>query len=125
VEEEEEEVEEVVEEEKGEGGGNQCDRLVTVKAINQGKITEAKAREAVSPMFYTRMRLGEFDPPEINPYSKFTSADADTPQHKALALEAAMKTFVLLKNSAGFLPLNQTIYNSIGVSNACTPRIGL
>ncbi|KAK7108525.1 hypothetical protein V1264_016258 [Littorina saxatilis] len=58
----------------------------------------------VKPLFYTRMRLGEFDPPEMNPYTKLGFNDVLTPDHKALALEAAMKSFVLLKND-GILPL--------------------
>ena len=85
-----------------------------MEAIKQNKLTEAKVREMVSPLFYTRMRLGEFDPPEMNPYSKLSSADVETPDHKALAVEAAMKSFVLLKNN-GLLPLSKTQYTSIGV----------
>lgn len=86
-----------------------------VDAINQGKLTEATVREMVSPLFYTRMRLGEFDPPSMNPYSSLSSADADTQQHKALALEAAIKSFVLLKNTGNFLPLKSAHYSSIGM----------
>ncbi|KAK7108531.1 uncharacterized protein [Littorina saxatilis] len=78
--------------------------LSLVEAIHQNKVSEATVRERVSPLFYTRMRLGEFDPPEMNPYSKLSSADVETPEHKALAVEAAMKSFVLLKNN-GVLPL--------------------
>nr|KAG5694878.1 hypothetical protein BaRGS_029495 [Batillaria attramentaria] len=69
-----------------------------VDAVNAGKLTQAKVQEMVSPLFYTRMRLGEFDPPEMNPYSRLSSADVETDDHKALAVEAAMKSFVLLKN---------------------------
>ena len=84
-------------------------------AISQKKLNESKVREMVAPLFYTRMRLGEFDPPEMNPYSRLSGADVETPEHQALAVEAAMKSFVLLKNS-GILPLNKTIrYSSIGV----------
>nr|KAG5694880.1 hypothetical protein BaRGS_029497 [Batillaria attramentaria] len=75
-----------------------------VDAVNQGKVTEDRVREMVAPLFYTRMRLGEFDPPEMNPYSRLSSADVETDDHKALAVEAAIKSFVLLKND-GVLPL--------------------
>ncbi|XP_025097893.1 LOW QUALITY PROTEIN: probable beta-D-xylosidase 2 [Pomacea canaliculata] len=75
-----------------------------VEAVQQGKLTEQKVREMVAPLFYTRMRLGEFDPPELNPYSNLTSAEVETDDHKGLAVEAALKTFVLLKNN-GVLPL--------------------
>ncbi|KAK7108555.1 hypothetical protein V1264_016280 [Littorina saxatilis] len=83
-----------------------------VEAVKQGRVTEATLRERVRPLFYTRMRLGEFDPPEMNPYSKLTSAVVETPAHKALAVEAAMKSFVLLKNDGG-LPV--TGFGTIGV----------
>ena len=42
---------------------------VPVEAIHQGKLTEAKVREAVRPLFYTRFRLGEFNPPGMSPYT--------------------------------------------------------
>ncbi|KAK7108546.1 uncharacterized protein [Littorina saxatilis] len=84
-----------------------------VQAVTEGKVTEDTVKERVRPLFYTRMRLGEFDPPEMNPYSKLSSADVLTPEHKALALEAAMKSFVLLKNN-GVLPLKQTRFRTYG-----------
>ena len=28
-------------------------------------------RDAVSRLFMVRMKLGEFDPPEVNPYTKY------------------------------------------------------
>ncbi|XP_070191074.1 uncharacterized protein [Littorina saxatilis] len=86
--------------------------LYMLEAIKQNKLTEAKVREMVKPLFYTRMRLGEFDPPEMNPYSKLSLADVETAEHRALTLEAAMQTFVLLKNN-GVLPLHKT--GTIGV----------
>ena len=33
-------------------------------------VNESTLRELVKPLFYTRMRLGEFDPPEMNPYTR-------------------------------------------------------
>ncbi|XP_070191027.1 uncharacterized protein [Littorina saxatilis] len=83
-------------------------------AIKENKLTEARVREMVTPLFYTRMRLGEFDPPEMNPYTKLSNADVETPEHKALAVEAAMKSFVLLKNN-GVLPLSKSRYSKIAV----------
>lgn len=75
------------------------------KAVAQGKLSEAVIRKAVKPLFYTRMRLGLFDPPGLNPYA---SLDPDnvvqSPRHRSLSLLSAMQTFVLLKNNA-FLPL--------------------
>lgn len=57
------------------------------------------------PLFYTRLRLGEFDPPEMNPYRALGMDTVQSPAHQALALEAAIKTLVLLKNAEDTLPL--------------------
>nr|KAG5696806.1 hypothetical protein BaRGS_012829 [Batillaria attramentaria] len=52
------------------------------------------------------MRLGEFDPPDMNPYSQLDVSLIQSPAHQSLSLEAAVKSVVLLKNKDGFLPLN-------------------
>jgi beta-glucosidase-like glycosyl hydrolase len=92
-----------------------CFRVV-VEAIKQGKLSEALVRERIKPLFYTRMRLGEFDPAQFNPYSRLNLSLVQSPQHQQLSLEAAMKSFVLLKNRNNFLPLPKKKYNKIAVS---------
>ncbi|XP_048239995.1 probable beta-D-xylosidase 5 [Haliotis rufescens] len=86
-----------------------------VDAINQGKLTEEKVRESVKPLFYTRMRLGEFDPPEMNPYSKLDLSVIESEAHQMLAIEAAMETFVLLKNEGDMLPLKKDTFDRIAI----------
>ncbi|KAK7107948.1 uncharacterized protein [Littorina saxatilis] len=83
-------------------------------ALKQNKVTEAILRERLAPLFYTRMRLGEFDPPEMNPYRSLGMEEVESAAHRALAVEAAMKSFVLLKNN-GVLPLKARRYDTIGV----------
>ncbi|XP_055955055.1 uncharacterized protein LOC126809597, partial [Patella vulgata] len=83
-------------------------------AVHQGFITEDLVRDRVKPLFYTRMRLGEFDPPELNPYTSINTSVIHDQAHTALAIEVAMKSFVLLKNS-GVLPLKKSVYNSIAI----------
>ncbi|ESO87217.1 hypothetical protein LOTGIDRAFT_154720 [Lottia gigantea] len=78
-----------------------------VDAVKQGKLSEDVVRERVKKLFYTRMRLGEFDPPSLNPYSKLDAKDVQTPQHFLLAREAAVKSMVLLKNTVDYLPRSQ------------------
>ena len=63
--------------------------------------------ERVKPLYYTRMRLGEFDPPTMNPYSQLNLSEVQSPQHRHLALYTAMQSFVLLKND-GVLPVKST-----------------
>ena len=38
-------------------------------AMRQGLVAEQQLRNNVRPMMYTRLRLGEFDPEEMNPYN--------------------------------------------------------
>ena len=64
---------------------------------------------AVKRLFEARFRLGMFDPPERVPWSKLTLADNDTPAHRQLALEAARKSIVLLKNEHNILPLKSSV----------------
>jgi beta-glucosidase-like glycosyl hydrolase len=45
-----------------------------------------------------RLRLGEFDPPELVPYSKIPTKVICSPEHRALALKTARESIVLLVN---------------------------
>jgi len=56
---------------------------------------------------YTRMRLGEFDPPEMNPYSTIDKSVVLNPAHRELAIQAASMSFVLLKNLKTYLPMKK------------------
>src|SRR2546427_7341105 len=64
---------------------------------------------AVKRLFEARFRLGMFDPPDRVPWSKLTLADNDTPAHRQVALEAARKSIVLLKNERNTLPLKPLV----------------
>jgi len=87
-------------------------------AVADGLLTEEEIRDAVKPLFYTRMRLGQFDPPEMNQYAQLDLRDyVQSPAHQNLSLTAAMMSFVLLKNKDDFLPLPQTKFNKVSVSN--------
>ncbi|XP_072276006.1 uncharacterized protein [Pyxicephalus adspersus] len=75
-------------------------------AVTYGNITLETVKERVYPLFYTRMRLGEFDPPDMNPYNALNLSSVQSQEHRDLALEAAIKSFVLLKNIKNTLPLD-------------------
>ncbi|NXK57118.1 BXL6 xylosidase, partial [Chauna torquata] len=75
------------------------------QALATGNITLETLRDRVRPLFYTRLRLGEFDPPDMNPYSALDLSAVQSPAHRNLSLEAAIKSFVLLKNERDTLPL--------------------
>ena len=71
--------------------------LMIADAVKAGKLDENMVRERVKPLFYTRMRLGEFDPPAMNPYMRLNLSVIQSQQHQDLAVWSAAKTFTLLK----------------------------
>ena len=76
------------------------------KAVQLGLLVVEELQALVRPLFYTRMRLGEFDPPELNPYAKFVAKDmVESLPHRNVAISAAIKSFVLLKNEGDVLPV--------------------
>lgn len=86
-----------------------------VDAVNQGLIKMETIQDCNSRLFLTRMKLGEFDPPEMNPYTKLNPSDfIQSPAHRELSLNAALQSMVLLKNDGGFLPLTKK-YSKIAV----------
>ena len=78
-------------------------------AVENRLLTAADVDLAVKRLFEARFRLGMFDPPESVPWSKLTLVDNDTPAHRQLALEAARKSIVLLKNERNTLPLKPSV----------------
>ncbi|WP_406673551.1 glycoside hydrolase family 3 C-terminal domain-containing protein [Nonomuraea sp. N2-4H] len=71
-------------------------------ALDQGLLTERDIDEAARHALAIRFRLGEFDP--ATPYDDITDSVVNCPEHRALAREAARRSFVLLEND-GLLPL--------------------
>ena len=73
------------------------------EALERGLITETDVDRSLVRLFSARLRNGDL--PGVRPLSTATSsvADVGTLQHGALALEAAVKSLVLLKND-GILP---------------------
>ncbi len=85
-----------------------------VRAVQQKLVTEKEIDRALYYTLWTRFKLGLFDPPDKNPYSKIGIDRNDTPQHRALALKIAEESMVLLKND-GILPLNRSRIKRIAV----------
>ncbi|PYU42521.1 MAG: beta-glucosidase [Acidobacteria bacterium] len=78
-------------------------------AVRNRLLANEDIDRAVKRLFEARFRLGMFDPPERVPWSKLSIADNDTPAHRQLALEAAHKSMVLLKNERNTLPLKSSV----------------
>ena len=81
-------------------------------------VFQEEIRNNVKPVMYVRMRLGEFDPPEMNPYLNITDMSLiNCEAHRQVALDAAMKSFVLLKNNHDTLPLKKLPVDQVAVSS--------
>ena len=80
-----------------------------VAAVHAGLLSEADIDRSVKRLFTARFRLGEFDPPEMVKYAQIPYSENDSPAHRALALETARKSIVLLKNDHNALPLKKSI----------------
>ena len=75
-------------------------------AYKQGFLKESEIDTALIRLFTARMKLGQFDPPEMVPYTKIDEKELDSAEHRALARRLANESMVLLKND-GTLPLKQ------------------
>jgi beta-glucosidase len=74
-------------------------------AYRLGLVSAADIDRAVERVLKLRFRLGMFDPPEKVPYANIPYSVVECEAHRQLALEAARKSILLLKNN-GLLPLN-------------------
>jgi len=99
--------------------------LALASAVKKGLIQESEIDLSLKRLFLARYRLGLFDPPAKVPYGSLPFSEVNSPAHHALALEAANKSMVLLKNDTGFLPLRPGVHNIavIGPNAASLPAI--
>ncbi|MFI5585520.1 glycoside hydrolase family 3 C-terminal domain-containing protein [Amycolatopsis sp. NPDC051758] len=98
---------------------NDTNGSITVEAVKEalarGLLTMADVENADRHLLSLRFRLGEFDPPGRNPYTKITPAVIGSPEHRALARKAADEQVVLLRNNGGALPLDAAANRRVAV----------
>jgi len=78
-----------------------------LQALREGLVSESVLDRAVGRILEAKFRLGLFDKPFVDPAE--AARVNDSPEHRALALEAARQSIVLLKNENGALPLKKDI----------------
>ncbi|NLK20662.1 MAG: glycoside hydrolase family 3 protein [Epulopiscium sp.] len=85
--------------------------LVLLQALGEGLITEEHITRAAERLFATRFKLGLFEGSEFDniPYEVVESKE-----HIEIAIEAARKSIVLLKND-DILPIDKSKVKTIGV----------
>ena len=102
-----------------------------LSALEQGFLTEGDIDKVLVNIFTIRMRIGEFDPPNIVPYAGIKPGIINDPSHNDLAVEIATKTPVLLKNNTvantgkKALPLNANSIKKIAVLGPQADKIEL
>ncbi len=80
---------------------------VYIKPFLDGTIPADIINQAVARVLRTKFELGLFDNPYVDP--KLAETTNGSPEHRAIALEAARKSIVLLKNDGNILPLAKTL----------------
>ena len=78
-------------------------------AVKQGMVSETEIDTAVKRVMEARFRLGMFDPADQVPYAQIPFSVVDSPSHRALSLQAARESIVLLKNAYHLLPLSKNL----------------
>ena len=92
---------------------------VLVKAVHDGLITEKELDVSVKRLFTARFELGLFDESSKVKYAQIPFSENDSAEHRKLALKAAGKSMVLLKND-GVLPLKKTVTVAVVGPNAAS-----
>ena len=97
-----------------------CDMLlveagVARQAVDAGAIAEADIDAAVTHLLSVRFRLGEFDDPSLQPYTRIGLDQVCTAEHIALARDSARQSLVLLHNPHGALPLSRSATRTMAV----------
>ncbi|PQV50213.1 beta-glucosidase [Jejuia pallidilutea] len=78
-------------------------------AVKAGLLKEDEVDVSLKRIFKARFKLGMFDPTEMVPYASIPMDVVSSEKHRALALETAQKSIVLLKNENKTLPLKKDL----------------
>ena len=85
------------------------------EAVDEMLIGETVLDRSLVRSFTGRVLLGEFDPPDKNPYSKIPISCLESPANLQIAREAARQSIVLFKNDNNTLPLDKSRLKKIAV----------
>jgi beta-glucosidase len=77
-------------------------------SFKKGLVSEQAIDTSLARLLRTRFRLGMFDPPGQGKYGKLGRKAINSEKHQKLALAAAEKSIVLLKNDKNLLPLDSS-----------------
>lgn len=80
-----------------------------LESVERGLISESDLDVSLRRIISERIKLGMFDPDNMNPYSKIPGSVVDCQKHRDHALKVAQEGIVLLKNQNNILPLSKDI----------------
>jgi beta-glucosidase len=83
-----------------------CTYPMLTVACKQGLVTEEAIDQALTRLFVTRLKLGMLGAPVKKAWAALDAGIINCEKHQKLALKAAEKSIVLLKNDDGLLPLD-------------------
>jgi beta-glucosidase len=86
-----------------------------INAYKLGMVSIQQIDSAAYHVLRTRMQLGLFDDPANNPYNKILPSVIGSEAHKALNIQAAKESMILLKNQNNILPIDVNKIKSIAV----------
>jgi beta-glucosidase len=89
-------------------------------AVHKGYVKESVIDTALTRLFATRHRLGEWGAKGGDPYTNIGIDQVDSSAHRQLALQAALESMVLLKNAHGTLPFHEGMRLAVIGPNADT-----
>ena len=81
--------------------------------VKSGRMAESAIDRPVARMLRAKFLAGLFENPYVDPDR--AERVTNTPEHQALALEAARKSIVLLKNQGAVLPLDRATVKTLAV----------
>ena len=79
--------------------------------VKEGRIKEETIDRSLLRLLEARFRLGDFDDPHLNPWNRIPDGRLCCQTHSDLALDAARKSIVLLRNEKNTLPLEASMGN--------------
>ena len=87
------------------------------EAVRRGDIKESDLDRSLRRLLIARFELGDFDPDEMNPWTRIPESVVASKEHKLLAEQMAIKSIVLLQNRNNVLPLGNPSCSTAGSSN--------
>lgn len=98
--------------------------VTLVESVRSGRVSEATLNRAVARLLRVKFLAGLFENPYVDPERAVSVSN--TAAHQAIAVEAARRSIVLLKNDKNTLPLDRSKLKSIAVigPNAKGVRLG-